>query len=76
MIFVPVSEFRSHMAKYLSSLTANQSISLISHGKVVAEIRKPEDTVQTARKRLEEIARHSLIFDIESPAFDDWGTLS
>lgn len=75
MIAVPISTFRSNVSKYLDYAAAGETVALTKRGKVIAEIHGPEHSKEEARLRLEEIARGTVIHDVESPALEDWGSL-
>ncbi len=76
MISVSISSFRAHLPRYLRSVRSGEAITLTSHGKPVAELRRPAGPPPESAARLAEIARSARIGDIESPAIGDWGDLA
>ena len=75
MIAVSVSTFRAHLPQYLRSVRAGEVITLTSHGKTIAELRRPGTPCAAKAKQLAAIAATARIGDIESPAISDWGDL-
>jgi len=75
MISVSISDFRSNLSKYLDYAASGKPVALTKRGKVVVEIRSPESSKEKARRRLQEIAKDAEVYDVESPAIDDWGSL-
>ena len=73
MVKVAVSEFRTHMSKYLMYVLEGQEILLTSRGKEIAELRPPVNRQEAAKEKLARIAATAQIGDIISPVIDEFG---
>ena len=70
MMRIAVSEFRARMPHYLAGVAEGQTLLLTSHGKEIAELRKPVDGKSAAAERLKQIAQTAVIGEILTPAMD------
>lgn len=72
MTTVNISEFRAHLVKYLQKANDGETISVTSHGRVLATVTAPEDLRAKARKELESLADSAWLGDVVSPTDDAW----
>lgn len=72
MTTVNISEFRAHLVKYLQKANGGETISVTSHGRVLATVAAPEDARAKAREELESLAGTAWLGDVVSPIDDAW----
>ena len=72
---INISDFRSHLAHYLKIAQRGESLSISSHGEVLAIISPPNQQKQQAKAALQTIAQHSVIDDILSPLNESWDAM-
>lgn len=72
MINVNVTELRNHLPEYLKRVKAGEEVTVTSRGKVIARLVPEVDEVLAARKRLEELRRHSWVGDVVLPLDVEW----
>lgn len=73
---VNISEFRSHLLKYLEKAKIGESFSVTSNGKVLATISPPVNQNKQARAQLKFLAKTAKIKDVLTPIESDWDVLS
>jgi prevent-host-death family protein len=69
---VSISEFRANLLAYLKRVSRGESIEVSSKGRVMATLIPPVSRPETARLRLAELAKGSVIGDVVSPTGEDW----
>jgi antitoxin (DNA-binding transcriptional repressor) of toxin-antitoxin stability system len=72
---VAVSEFRSNLMKFLRAISLGEKINITSRGKVIAKLVPPDDAIEDARKKLNEIGKNAVLQDITSPIGSKWDML-
>ncbi|MCP5177846.1 MAG: type II toxin-antitoxin system Phd/YefM family antitoxin [Moraxellaceae bacterium] len=72
---INISDFRSHLAHYLKVAHMGESLSITSHGQVLAVIVPPSQVKQDAKAVLATIAQQSVIDDVISPLNESWDVL-
>lgn len=72
---INISDFRSHLAHYLKVAQMGESLSITSHGQVLAVIVPPSQAKQDAKTALQQIAQQSVIDDVVSPLNEPWDAL-
>lgn len=69
---VNVTELRSHLPKYLSSVQKGHEILITLHGEVIARIVPPVDTRLAAQQQLKQLRKRSKVGDVVSPVKVKW----
>jgi antitoxin (DNA-binding transcriptional repressor) of toxin-antitoxin stability system len=69
---VAVSKFRSNLMKFLRAISLGEKINITSRGKVIAKLVPPDDAIEDARKKLNEIGKNAVLQDITSPIGSKW----
>lgn len=69
---VAVSEFRTHLMKFLKEIENGEMITITSRGKAVAKLVPPDNSREIARQRLLEIGRNAILRDVLSPVDEEW----
>jgi len=72
---INISDFRNHLAHYLKTAQMGESLSISSHGEVLAIISPPNQQKQQAKAALQTIAQQSVIDDILSPLNESWDAM-
>ncbi len=72
MLAIGVSDFRTHIQKYLDHVSKGEEIIITSRGKEIAKIVPPENREKSARIKLEQLSKTSIIEDVISPVSNDW----
>ncbi len=72
---IAVSEFRANLMKVLNAIRTGEKISITSRGKVIAKLVPPDDTIEFARKKLNEIGKTAILNDLISPIETNWKAL-
>ncbi len=72
---VNISDFRNHLAHYLKVAQMGESLSVTSHGEVLAIISPPNQQTQHAKAALQAIAQQTVIHDILSPLNESWDAM-
>ena len=72
---INISDFRSHLAHYLKIAQMGESLSISSHGEVLAIISPPNQIKQQAKEALQAIAQQSVIDDVLSPLNESWDAM-
>jgi prevent-host-death family protein len=72
MSSIPVSELRANLMKVLKYIEHGESINITSRGKIVAKLVPPEDRIEAAEKRLEQIRKSAIIHDVLTPIDAKW----
>lgn len=72
---IAVSEFRANIMKVLNAIKLGEKINITSRGKVIAKLVPPDDTIEDARKKLNEISKEAVLNDIISPIESEWKAL-
>ena len=67
-----VSEFRRHLLKILKEIENGASITITSRGRPVAKLVPPDNVRDQAIKRLKEIGKKAIIYDVLSPIDEKW----
>ncbi len=73
---VNVTQFRQQLPAYLRKVRAGASVSITSHGKVVARLMPQEDAATAAEARLVAMREKAAIVDVESPLGIKWNAQS
>lgn len=73
---VNVTQFRQQLPAYLRKVRAGASVSITSHGKVVARLMPQEDAATAAEARLVAMREKAAIVDAESPLGVKWNAQS
>lgn len=70
---VNITEFRTHLPKYLARTSAGETLEITSRGKVVARLAPPkENSTDSARKTLEKLRSKCRVGDVLSPVDELW----
>lgn len=70
---VSISELRANLLKYLKTAQNGEQINVTSKGVPLAVLTPPVSQNDTARAKLEKLAKTAVIHDVISPvADDDW----
>jgi prevent-host-death family protein len=69
---IPVSDLRANLMKILKKIEHGSTIDITSRGKIVAKLVPPDDTKETARKKLKELRGNAVIGDVISPINTQW----
>ncbi len=69
---IAVSDFLAHIQKYLAYISNGEEIILTSRGKEIAKIIPPESKINSARKKLKELAATAVIKNVIDPVSVDW----
>ena len=72
---IAVSEFRANLMKVLNSIRLGEKINITSRGKVIAKLIPPDDTIEHARIKLNEISKNAVLNDLISPVETNWKAL-
>ena len=72
---INISEFRNHLAHYLKTAQMGESLSISSHGEVLAIISPPNQQKQQAKAALQTIAQQTVMNDILSPLNESWDAM-
>lgn len=72
---INISDFRNHLAHYLKVAQMGESLSITSHGQLLAVIVPPNQHKQDAKIALQQIAQHSTINDVISPLNESWDAM-
>ncbi|HQV24079.1 MAG TPA: type II toxin-antitoxin system prevent-host-death family antitoxin [Agitococcus sp.] len=69
---VNISDFRSHLAHYLKAAQMGESLSVTSHGEVLAIIMPPNQAKQDAKAALQKMAQQCVVDDVTSSLNESW----
>jgi prevent-host-death family protein len=69
---VNISEFRSHLLKYLEMASSGESVSVTSHGRLLATITPPAGQKESARDAMRLLAKSAIVHDVVSPTGSEW----
>ena len=69
---IAISEFRANITKVLNNIRLGKKINITSRGRIIAKIVPPDDPVEDARKKLNEIGRTAEFDDLISPIETIW----
>ena len=69
---IAVSELRANLMFVLKKIKQGGKIQITSRGKVIAKLVPPDNIVENARAKLDEISRTAVIGDIVSPVDSNW----
>lgn len=72
MIQVNISEFRTHLLKYLRNAQRGEQIGVTSKGTLLATVMPPTNQREAARAALSTLAKTAVIHDVVSPIENDW----
>lgn len=72
MITIAVSDFRAYIQKYLGYISRCEEIVITSRGKKIARIIPPENKIDSARKRLKELAKTAVLKNVIDPISVNW----
>ncbi|MBA7584709.1 hypothetical protein ES708_26666 [subsurface metagenome] len=72
MITIAISDFRAHLQEYLGYISRGEEIVITLRGKEIAKIIPPENKIDSARKRLKELAKTAVIKNVTDPISVDW----
>ena len=69
---INISDFRSHLAHYLKVAHMGESLSITSHGQVLAVIVPPSQVKQDAKAALQKMAQQCVVDDVTSSLNESW----
>lgn len=69
---IAISELRANLMKVLKETRLGAIINITSRGKVIAKLVPPDNLVNNARKKLNEIGKTAIFNDIISPIEANW----
>ena len=72
MTSVSVTEFRRCLPEYLDRVVTGEEVHITRRGRVIARLTLPEDSRNTARKKLEALRAVARIGDVEAPIDVTW----
>ncbi len=72
---IAVSEFRANLMKVLNAIRLGEKINITSRGKVIAKLIPPDDSIEHARKKLDEIGKTAVLNDLIAPIETNWKAL-
>ena len=72
MITIAISDFRAHIQEYLGYISRGEEIVITLRGKERTKIIPPENKIDSARKRLKELAKTAVIKNVIDPISVDW----
>jgi len=72
---VSIIELRANLSKYLTLVQHGEQINVTSKGNLMATLTPPVSQQDTARAKLEKLAKTAVINDVISPVKDDWDAL-
>jgi len=69
---IAISNFRSHLSKYLKYLKKGEQFILTSHNKEIARVIPARNSTQEAKEELIKIGKDSIMGDLTSPVDTLW----
>ena len=73
---VNISELRANLLKYLKKAQSGEQISVTSNGQLLAIIAPPIEQHETAKAKLNNLAKTAIIHDVLTPTNESWDALS
>ena len=73
---IPVSDLRANLMKILKKIEHGSTVDITSRGKIVAKLVPPDNTKETARKKLKELSEKAVIGDVISPIDTQWKAIT
>lgn len=73
---VSVTRLRQDLPAYLRKAQSGSTVSITSHGKVIARLVPEEDATEAARERLAALRGKATFTDLESPISGLWDAQS
>lgn len=72
MEHIAISDIPRNIAYVLTKIQAGDMISVTFEGREIAKLVPPDYSIQTARKRLEQLRKTAFVGDIVSPVGEKW----
>jgi prevent-host-death family protein len=72
---VSISELRANLLQYLTLTQQGERINVTSKGRVMATLIPPASQQQSAREKLEQLAKTAVINDVLSPIEESWDAM-
>lgn len=69
---IAVSELRAHLVSVLRKIEKGSTITITSRGRAIARLVPPENSMEKARKALQELRKTAIVNDVLTPIDESW----